>query len=332
MYNYPCLWLRLAECCIIHYLKVEKKEKKSKFASNDNLNPDIVFHEIISGRKGGTISLECEEITEKKIFNNNHNNKAEINLSNPHLSLPYGVICLRNLLRIVNLMIISTKEERDKLIEAEKTKTSSKSKGNNWIKIQEVKLFELEFLELIALIHLSWVSLQLSDPINAMHSAKKATELIKTLKSPNTSILAKYEHLATLYLVEAYFELSKFNDAISVLSKYLEKTDFSNEELEFSQQGWEIKQSTGQEKKVKNLKCSMYCNLAIIHLKRRDTVLAQKYISQAEVIGSNFHPIILLKLYMSLVEGKVNTTIQILSDPSLPPLSTLKFRGKFNRS
>lgn len=40
--------------------------------------------------------------------------------------------------------------------------------------------------------------------------------------------LTKFEHLATMYLVSGYSELAKYNDAINVLSKYLEKTDFSN--------------------------------------------------------------------------------------------------------
>lgn len=67
-YHTPLIWLRLGECCVLHYLKVEKKEKKrGHVSSNDNLNPDILVQDLVGGKKSGRISFECQEVIEKKI-------------------------------------------------------------------------------------------------------------------------------------------------------------------------------------------------------------------------------------------------------------------------
>jgi len=70
--------------------------------------------------------------------------------------------------------------------------------------------------------------------------------------------------------------------------------------------------------------------MATICLKKRDIEAAQKYINKAELLNSYFHPIVLLKLYIFLVEKKTHSALQILSDTSLPPISFLGLRGKFN--
>lgn len=52
------------------------------------------------------------------------------------------------------------------------------------------------------------------------------------MKACNIVVEPKYEHLATMYLVESYAHLGKFNEAIAALRKYLEKSNHNEGILE----------------------------------------------------------------------------------------------------
>lgn len=74
-YNEPFIWLRLGECCILNYLKVDNTEKKQKHASfrshdniNHNINPDIVIEDLITAKRSGRICLPSSQTILKKNF------------------------------------------------------------------------------------------------------------------------------------------------------------------------------------------------------------------------------------------------------------------------
>jgi len=185
-------------------------------------------------------------------------------------------------------------------------------------------------LHLSALVNMSWISLQLFDPITAYNNSKTAITVAQNLSQsmgkqshhPSMSVIRqhhiRYLFLAQVYHSEAAIHLGQYASAVNTLSGYLKSIDAADFGDPTTDDG------PRPQGRMSNAKCSLYTNLAIVYIIKGEFSEAQKCISDVLSQNATFAPAILVQVYLYLVNNNIKGALERLVHPTFYPVTLAK--------
>ncbi|PVD21225.1 hypothetical protein C0Q70_19396 [Pomacea canaliculata] len=297
----PRLWLRLAECCIMH--------------NRENNDDDAKLEKrlrVIEGSVGSGIHR-------KIILGPGTGQDKALTSTNPpalpSLQLEFAALCLRNAVLLLP----------DDPLDSETSSTDDSSDGNKpnpepvlvpAPPANPMRMVEVANLRCSILAASAYVALCLNDPLLALQHAENL------LRQPRLSGAQRY--VGNMYMAEALVALDRVADAISHLSPdTLTTADIITVPPEVKADPEKIdKNDKGEKEVMENLedkapypwiprdlqkaKALMQHNLAVAHAVRGEYDKANKYLSEGSTNNGAPLPaqMYYLKLYLDLMEGR----------------------------
>lgn len=184
-------------------------------------------------------------------------------------------------------------------------------------------------VQLSVLVNMSWISLQLYDPISAFQHSKSAITVAQTLsqnmvKQSNHPTISsiRQQHLRYLFLAQVYhaesaIHLGQTTSAVNTLSSFLKSFDSG----EYNDSATDEPNPRSQAGRMSDAKSSLYTNLSIVHIIKGDYSDAQKCVTAVLSQNATFSPAILVQVYLYLVNNNTKAALERLIHPTFYPVS-----------
>lgn len=317
-YNKPLLWLRLAECCLMALEKGLLKPTSDKSG--------FEVHVIGKGKWRHLVIKNGNSIGEEEVV---------VGRGQPNLSMTFARACLLNALHLLN----SSEPLNDEENEPRETQSASNSatgepseqKGvsgqnaspspspllNSLSDYEEMYKKEKQMIEKAILADLSYVELELENPLEALSTARS---LLKHAESFSSKL---HTFLGNVYAAEALCLLSRPKEAAEHLSVYLSKGNgvrkpFDQEDVE----AWRVEKLVDSEDHSSATETQspvflnpeeaagvLYANLAAMSAVQGDFEQAREYAKAALSILPRSTKANLIAIYVELLGGNTEEAL-----------------------
>lgn len=306
LHTFPCLWLKLAQCCIkAHEITVRKEKEEAQYNVATGTNSLIHSHTMANGTTFVLPVRGATTVTTFHLASAPPPDLSSIPTLHP-MSLTFADKCLRNahylLLKQGRLLlancgaaarVASTKADASAASAAVSTEANDGSSPRDTVddiaRVTSNPSTE-DLLEALCLdpdcgplvqavyVNMAYVALAMNNPSVALYEAKQLLAL------PNCSRENKIVILS--YIAEALCWLNKPSEALQILHGVNLQELLADKMVEMNRRNAE----------------SLFVNLSIVHILQSKYQRAQECVKQFIARSSSNHSI-LLQIYLDLVQG-----------------------------